>query len=217
MKLIRNIIFDFGGVIYDIDFQRSMLEFQKIGLDDFDLLYSKALQDKLFDRLETDLISPQNFKDELRKLFGDSVSNQQIENAWNALLLGFRPERLKLLNGLRSNYNIYLLSNSNRIHYQVFFKEFKALTGLQSFDDLFQKSYFSFDLKCRKPDKEPYLHVLEHAGLKAAETLFIDDSPQNIQPAKDLGMHTYFLDISKGEDVLDLFEGTHFKNKTLKG
>ena len=211
MILIKNIIFDFGGVIYDIDFQKSIIEFNKLGLDNFDLLYSKAIQDKLFEKLEVDSISPLEFKNDLRKRFNNSVSDEQIEKAWNALLIGFRPERLMLLDEIRSNYNIYLLSNTNRIHYQIFLKEFQNLTKYNSFDDLFKKAYFSFDLKCRKPDSEPYLKVLDDASLIPEETLFIDDSPQNIQPAKDLGIHTHYLDISKGDEILDLFDGSKLK------
>ncbi len=216
MTIIRNIIFDFGGVIYDIDFQKSIIEFQKLGLEKFDLLYSKAIQDKLFEKLETDLISPSDFRDEIRKQFDNFVSDEQIELAWNALLVGFCPERLKLLDDLRSHYDIYLFSNTNRIHYPVFLKEFQDLTGFQSFNNLFRKAYFSFDMKCRKPDLDSYLYVLENAGLNASETLFIDDSQQNIQPAIDLGIHTYYLDLLKGEDVMDIFSGTRLKKGLTK-
>ena len=117
---------------------------------------------------------------------------------------------------LSKYYNIYLLSNTNRIHYAVFIKEFEEMTGFKSFNELFQKAYLSFNIKCRKPDSKAYLHVLKDAGIDAHETLFIDDSFQNIQPAIDVGLHTHFLDLSKGEDVLDLFEGHQLKSEILE-
>lgn len=216
MTLIRNIIFDFGGVIYDIDFQRSIAEFQKLGLDNFDQLYSRAIQDKLFENLETDDCSPQEFLTELHSYFDTKVSETQIEAAWNALLIGYRHERLQMLKELSKCYNIYLLSNTNRIHYEIFIKEFEEMTGFKSFNELFKKAYLSFNIKCRKPDLEAYLHVLKDARIDAHETLFIDDSFQNIQPAIDVGLHTHFLDLSKGEDVLDLFDGHQLKSEILK-
>ncbi len=215
MTLIRNIIFDFGGVIYDIDFLRSVAEFQKLGMDRFDLLYSKAIQDKLFENLETDACSPQEFLTALGAYFNADVSESHLEAAWNALLIGFRPERLQMLKEISPFYNIYLLSNTNRIHYSIFLQEFTDLTGYKSFNDLFKKAYLSFEIKSRKPDIEPYLHVLKDAEIDPYETLFIDDSPQNIQPAKEVGLHTYFLDLSKGEDVLDLFEGNQLKSEII--
>lgn len=216
MTVIRNIIFDFGGVIYDIDFQRSIAEFQKLGLNNFDQLYSRAIQNKLFENLETDLCSPQEFLTELRTYFNSDVNEAQIEAAWNALLIGFKNERLQLLKELSSSYNIYLLSNTNRIHYAQFIKEFTDLTAFKSFNDLFKKAYLSFNIKSRKPDLEPYMYVIQDAGIMTHETLFIDDSPQNIKPAIELGIHTHFLDVSKGEDVLDLFEGNRLKKGIIK-
>ncbi len=209
--MIRNIIFDFGGVIYDIDFQRSMLEFHKLGLGNFDQLYSKAIQDKLFDKLETAELSNQEFRNELKKSFPENVGDNQIDAAWNALLIGFVKERLDLLNQVKDTYNIYLLSNTNNIHYQVFLKEFQDMTGHASFNDLFVKAYFSFEIHCRKPDLAPYEFVISDAKLNPAETLFIDDSYQNIAPAKEVGLKTCFLDLNKGEDLRDLFENGKLK------
>lgn len=216
MALIRNIIFDFGGVIYDIDFQAAIAEFQKLGMDNFDQLYSMAIQNKLFENLEIDKCSPQEFLKELRNYFGDDVTETQVEAAWNALLIGFRKERLQLLKNIKPNYNIYLLSNTNRIHYLKFLQEFTDITGHKSFNELFSRAYLSFEIKCRKPDFDPYYYVLEDAGIKAHETLFIDDAPQNIQSADEIGLHTHLLDLSKGEDVLDLFDGNKLKAGILK-
>ncbi len=205
MKSIRNIIFDFGGVIYDIDYEKPVQTFKEIGIDQFDMMYSKAVQNHLFENLECGLISPAEFRKSLKSHEYAHLSDDQIDYAWNSILVGFRKERLELLEKIKSNYNIYLLSNSNVIHYNVFLKEFQNITGYDSFDDLFLKAYYSFNIKCRKPDLTSYEYVLKDGSIKAEESLFIDDSIQNIEPAKKTGLSAYYLDLTK-EDMIDLFE-----------
>jgi putative hydrolase of the HAD superfamily len=216
MNSIRNIIFDFGGVIYDIDYNKTVEAFSNIGIEDFDLIYSKTVQNHLFENLESGLITSSQFRRELNLLNKTNISDQEIDNAWNALLIGFHLERIKLIEKIRKNYNIYLLSNSNKIHFGVFLKEFQEMSEYSSFNDIFIKAYFSFNIKCRKPDITSYKYVLKDAALKAKETLFIDDSIQNIELATKLGVQTYFLDLKKGEDLLDLFENGKFKMSLLK-
>jgi putative hydrolase of the HAD superfamily len=212
MNSIRNIIFDFGGVIYDIDYNKAVEAFSIIGIENFDLIYSKTVQNHLFENLESGLITTDKFRLELKSYNKTNISDQEIDNAWNALLIGFRLERIKLIEKIRKNYNIYLLSNSNQIHFDLFLNQFQEISGYSSFNDLFVKAYFSFDIKCRKPNICPYKYVLKDADLIAEETLFIDDSIQNIEPAKKLGIQTYFLDLKKGENLLDLFDDGMLKN-----
>ena len=203
MQSIKNIIFDFGGVIYDIDYFKSVEEFNKLGAIDFEAMYSQANQVKLFEKLEIGELTNAEFRKELKLSLDPNTSTIEIDNAWNALLIGFKKSRLDLLKRLSENYNIYLLSNSNTIHYKVFLEEFQTITNLKSFDELFIKAHFSFDIKLRKPDRAAYQYVVDKHQLNPAESLFIDDSIQNIEPAQSLGLKTYFL--KKGEDLMDLF------------
>lgn len=203
MQSIKNIIFDFGGVIYDIDYFKSVDEFTKLGAIDFETMYSQAVQNKLFEQLEIGRLTDAEFRKELKLNLNPNTSTIEIDNAWNALLIGFKKKRLNLLKRLSENYNIYLLSNSNSIHYKVFLEEFQQITNLKSFDDLFTKAYFSFEIKLRKPDLDTFQYVIDKQKLDPTKCLFIDDSIQNIEPAQAVGLKTYFL--RKGEDMMDLF------------
>ncbi|MBU1014757.1 MAG: HAD family phosphatase [Bacteroidetes bacterium] len=211
MTLIKNIIFDFGGVIYDIDFSCARNAFAEIGVRNFDELYSQANQNHLFEKLEKDLISPDEFRNEMRNITSKALSNVEIDAAWNALLVGFCKERLELLQSVRNNYKIFLFSNTNRIHYAHFLKQFQDLTNFRSFDGLFVKSFFSFDIKRRKPDMAAYSHIIEKMKLIPEETLFIDDSIQNIKTAGEIGIKCWHLT----EEVTTLFSNNKLKQEII--
>tara|TARA_Y100001954_G_C15705123_1_gene549943 strand:- start:324 stop:971 length:648 start_codon:yes stop_codon:yes gene_type:complete len=204
MQAIENIIFDFGGVIYDIDYQRSIDEFTKLGAENFNEMYSQAIQNQLFERLETGAVSPDEFRNEIRQKLKPETTDEQIDAAWNALLLDFKLERIELLKNLKENYNLFLLSNSNIIHYDVFLKQFQQISGLETFDDIFDKAHYSFDMGIRKPNEEAYQYVIDQHQLNASRSLFIDDSEQNIKPAVNVGLKAYFH--KPGEEMTDLFK-----------
>ena len=130
------------------------------------------------------------------------LTNEQIRNAWNALLLDFPPERINWLKEIKNRYNIYLLSNTNEIHYNSFTKTFKEQINDGSFDDLFIKAYYSHKIGLRKPSKEIFETILKEQDLDAAETVFIDDSEANIQAAKSVGLQTIYL--PSPQTILDL-------------
>ena len=201
---IKNIIFDFGGVICNIDHLIPEKKFKELGIKNFDMMYSQAVQNNLFENLEKNLISPQNFRNNLKLLIGGNINDEQIDEAWNSIILDIPKSRIDLLKKLKDKYRIFLLSNSNIIHYNVFIEEFRAKSGLKDFSSLFEKTWFSFDLQMRKPDKEIYEYALKVGGLIPEETLFIDDSIQNIQPAEELGIQCVFLE--NDMDILKLFE-----------
>ena len=213
MQAIKNIIFDFGGVIYDIDYQRSIEEFTKLGAENFDEMYSQATQNQLFERLETGVVSPDEFRNEIRKKLKPETRDEQINAAWNALLLDFKLERIELLKSLRENYKLYLLSNSNIIHYKVFHKQFQQISGLNNFDDIFDKAHYSFNMGIRKPNEEAYQYVIDQHQLTASRSLFIDDSEQNIEPAVNVGLKAYFL--KPGEEMTELFKHNQLREDLL--
>ena len=111
-----------------------------------------------------------------------------------------------MLEDIRNQYRIFLLSNSNEIHYHHYLHDFRIKSGFQDFDDLFEKSYFSFQIHLSKPGKEVFNFVLKESRLDPARTLFIDDTLRHIETARILGINGYYLDIEKGEQVMDLFE-----------
>jgi putative hydrolase of the HAD superfamily len=203
MTQIKNIIFDLGGVLIDLDYDKTSVEFKKLGVKDFDNLYTQFNANELFEGIETGKISDEDFYSTMSKYCSIGTTHQQIEAAWNAMLLDFRVETLATLKQLRERYKLILLSNTNNIHIEAFKKIFTADTGLPSLDVFFDKSYYSHLIQKRKPYENTYEFVLQDAGIKAEETLFIEDSIQNIEGAKKVGIQTHLLIApEKIEDVI---------------
>ena len=198
--MIKNIIFDFGGVIYDIDHQLSKKAFESLGLKNFEELYGHQVQSGLFEKMEKGEISEQDFRDSLALYLPKSTSNSQIDKAWNALLIGFDRAKIELLKSLSDHYRLFLLSNTNSIHCKQFMME---LNLNMDFRSLFDDVWFSHEKQMRKPEKEFYLGLMNKHKLNPNETLFIDDLDTNIEAAKNLGIQTYYL--KKEESILGLF------------
>jgi glucose-1-phosphatase len=190
MKGIKNIIFDLGGVILNIDYKRPQEEFKKLGIKDVETLYSKQNQVELFDLLETGKISEQDFIDKIKEKSEMNISDADIINAWNSILLEFPLRRLQILQQLQLHYNIYLLSNTNIIHEKAFNEMLKIQCGFPSLALFFDKVYLSHRVGLRKPDPKIFELVLNENNLNANETLFIDDSIQHIESANKLGIQT---------------------------
>lgn len=202
---LKNIIFDLGGVIVNIDYQLTTQAFFNLGLADFDTLFSQAKQNDLFDIYEKGLISSSDFRNEIRKYIGDNFDDTIIDNAWNAMLLDVPEQRLELLKKTKAKYNTFLLSNTNDIHIETFNAYLKEKHAINDLSNHFNKLYLSYKVGMRKPDAEIFKLVLSENNLKPEETLFIDDSSQHIESAKKLGLQTYLLDV-KQETIVELFD-----------
>lgn len=200
---IKNIIFDFGGVIYDIDHSKSKEAFIRLGIPDFDKLYSHAVQTKLFEDFEMGKITPNDFRRTIAQQLPNKIADQEIDAAWNALLIGFRTERFDLLHEVKKHYRLYLLSNTNQIHYKSYMNELIVQNQYAMFHKLFERLYFSHQMGLRKPDAKIFDFVLHDSQLKAEETVFIDDYDLNIAAAKQYGLHSLLL--KPGQTILDLF------------
>ena len=199
---IKNIIFDFGGVILNIDYKLTEIAFAKLGLTDFAGIYSQSTQKELFDIFEKGLISPGDFRKEVKKHIKQEASDAQIDNAWNAMLLDLPPERVDLLDKLKKTHRIFLLSNTNEIHFTAFSSYMKDKFKRDIFSDVFEKYYVSHRVKMRKPDAEIFELVVRENNLRKEETLFIDDSIQHIEGARKIGLNAMLLE--KGKTILDL-------------
>jgi glucose-1-phosphatase len=193
MSHIKNIVFDLGGVLLDIDPALTHTAFEKLGIKDFKNNYSLNKADKLFDKLETGHVTEPAFYDAIRLLSNTQLSDEAIKNAWNALLLNFRAGSLQWMEQNSHRFNFYLLSNTNHIHHVCFSEHFKKQTGKPNFDDYFTKAYYSHDVGLRKPDASIFEFVLSDAGIAANETLFIDDLLKNIEAANAVGIKTHHL------------------------
>ena len=193
MSNIKNIIFDLGNVLLNIDYNKTVEAFEKLGFDDFKTGFSPNNMGDLFKKLETGSISEATFYQSIKDISKRPLNNTDIKNAWNALLLNFRTESLVFLEKMAKTHKLYLLSNTNSIHLTAFNQIFIRDTGKPSLDAYFTKTYYSNIIGLRKPDEEVYVYVLKDAAVNAAETLFIDDLAINTEAAKQLGIQTHLL------------------------
>lgn len=200
------IIFDFGGVLFDIDYDAPVRAFRSLGLENFDQIYSQSSQSTLFDDLECGRIGEEEFIAAVHDHFQTDLSDEKILWAWNVILTGIPRERAELVHTIKENYRTFILSNTNAIHVAVFEQMIDDTIGLSWFKSGFEEVMYSNELGIKKPYPETYLKVCERHKLDPKRTLFIDDSIQHVQGAAEAGLLAYHLDLSK-EDVLEVFKG----------
>ncbi len=200
---VENIIFDLGGVILNIDYKLTAKAFQELGIENYNELYTQFNQVDIFDKLEKGEIKPAFFYNEIRRMSNLSITDEQITDAWNAMLLDFPVKRLELLQKLKTEYSIYLCSNTNEIHLTDYNKTLKQTFGIENLGNIFIKEYYSHKVGMRKPNTNIFQLIINENSLNPQKTLFIDDSPQHIEGAKKAGLITYHL--TDGEDILALF------------
>lgn len=202
---IKNIIFDFGGVIMDINIGKTITAFAELNIDGLNADDIITSHKKFLHDLEVGTITPEEFINSIYKEYpaAANVSDKLIWDAWNSLLQPYDQDRIAMVEKLKENYSIYLLSNTNFPH-RVKFKEIYRRQFGENFDDLFVESFYSDEMHLRKPDKEIYKRVIEKARINPDKTLFIDDNEANIISAKEFGLHAYHL--TGGEKITDLFK-----------
>lgn len=191
---IRHIIFDLGGVLLNLNYSLTEEAFVRAGVTNFGELYSQLQQTDLFDRWETGRMGREEFVAAMQAAATVPITEQQVLDAWNAMLLDFPIRRLQILQQLRNHYDLFLLSNTNEIHEEVFNGTLMRDHGIPHIGVFFDKVYMSHRIGMRKPMPEVFARVLEENGLEAAHTLFIDDSPQHIAAAKLAGIQTIYLE-----------------------
>jgi len=185
---IKNIIFDFGGVLVDLDKHRCIEAFKNIGAESVACYVDECRQEDLFHDLEVGNIGVGAFCDAVRrKSPGCTASDEDICDAWNALLSGIPTWRLERLLELKGKYRLLLLSNTNPIHWRKAVTDYFPFGGF-GVDDYFEKTYLSYEMHLLKPDHRIFEAVLADARIKASETLFIDDSPANCKAAEEVGI-----------------------------
>ena len=204
MEKAEAIIFDLGAVILDIDYNLTRTAFEKLGVLHFDDMYSQKTADMLFRKLETGKIADDDFYVEFNNCTGLQLSPLEIKEAWCAMLLDFRENSLLFLDVLKPKYRLFLLSNTNHIHIPELYKIYNRKKRSKPFPEFFEKAYYSSEIGLRKPDAECYQWVLNEQNLVPEKTIFIDDSLQNVEAAKLLGMQTVWLQPGMYIEDLDL-------------
>ncbi|MDB9931827.1 HAD family phosphatase [Flavobacteriales bacterium] len=195
---IKNIIFDLGGVILNIDYQLTVEAFKKLGIDDFEEIFSQYKQSTLSDDFETGRITELEFYEGIKTISGKDFTFEEYKNAWNALLLDLPKERINILKKLSKKYRLFLFSNTNETHYKEF------VTKVESdFNTIFEKTYYSHQFGKRKPDSDSFLSILKENNLIIEETLFVDDSIHHIESANLLGIRTLLI---QEKPITELFD-----------
>lgn len=194
MQNIKNIIFDYGNVIFLIDFKRTQHTFTELGIENVERFFGHTGHDPLFDEFEKGMISAAEFRQGIRRITErPELTDTQIDRAWNTLLIGVPPVNHQILLKTKEKYRTFLLSNNNEIHYHWIMNYLKTEFHLPSNEVFFEKDYYSHLMKMRKPDAEIFEFAIRENSLLVEETLFIDDSPQHIKTAQNLGLHTHLL------------------------
>jgi HAD superfamily hydrolase (TIGR01509 family) len=202
MQSIRNIIFDLGGVLINLDNKLTEKAFVDLGAENFRQYFGHGFAASFFREYEIGKISDEEFIVHLRGLGNLTVSDEIIIEAWDALLLDFPQRRIELLKELRKQYRIFLFSNTNALHMKTVRRIFYNTFGEATLDALFEKTYYSNELGMRKPDVNSYLHITGENFLKPSETLFVDDALINVEGANAAGLKGYFLE--QGRTILDI-------------
>lgn len=196
---IKTIIFDLGGVIIDLDVDRTITGFS--ALSGFSPEKVKEIYNShpIFHEFEKGLVTESGFREVVRSLFhSEGVSDDNVDEIWNGMLLSIPLQRLELMSHLKENYNVMILSNTNSIHIrQMYSNILPGVAGVSSFDPFVHKAYYSHEIKMRKPDAEIYQYVLDDYDLKAEETVFLDDNPDNVKGAGKLGIQVKHITDTK--------------------
>ncbi|CAM4046589.1 putative hydrolase of the HAD superfamily [Pedobacter westerhofensis] len=194
MQKIKNIIFDYGNVIFAIDFRIAQKTLTQIGISNIEDFFGHKGHHTLFDDLETGSITPAQFREGIRlEAKNPALTDAEIDAAWNSLLIGIAPQTLDVLNETKKHYRTFLLSNTNQIHFNYFTDYLKREFQVEGNDHLFEKTYYSHEMLMRKPNVEIFEQVIRENNLNPAETLFIDDSPQHLVGAKEAGLQTLLM------------------------
>ncbi|MCA5004853.1 HAD family hydrolase [Sphingobacterium bovistauri] len=191
MQKIENIILDYGNVIFMIDFAKSQRAFTQLGIANVDEIFAHSGQIQLFDNFDKGLISSVEFRDGIRDLTkNNTLTDDEIDKAWNSLLIGVPIGRHEILLQLKDKYRTFLLSNNNAIHYDYCMQHIQDKYGIKDNSMFFEQTYYSHLMGMRKPNADIFEYVLNKHILDPKKTLFIDDSPQHLRTAETLGIHT---------------------------
>jgi glucose-1-phosphatase len=200
---IEFLIFDLGNVIIDIDYDFSINELKKLLPEHKHRLTDKFFTSNFHKEFEKGLISSDQFRNEVRNLYGENWHDTQIDHIWNSLLREIPQERIDLIKSLRKTYHMAVLSNTNQIHVEKFDEILQQNTSEKSLFDLFDKVFLSHEMGLAKPDVAIYEAVLNDISISPHKVLFFDDLPANLEGAKKTGIQTFHISHKKA--LLEFF------------
>ncbi len=203
-KDYENIIFDLGGVVIDLDTDRTVQAFADFSKQPFEQARYSFQNEKVFTDYEMGQIDDATFRNGIRELFGQEASDEEVDAAWNAMLLEIPKSKIDLIRFLQGKHRLFVLSNTNAIHIRKFNQILKAAHGYESLDPLFETIYYSHDVGLRKPNIDIFEHVINDGKMEPTATVFLDDNAMNVAAAQKTGIHT--LHVTSSEVMLGYFE-----------
>ena len=201
-KKIRNIVFDLGGVLVDLDFKAAINGLQEAGFANVKEQLMAFDRGGIFQKFEVGEITADEFRTAIRENSTVTLTDEEVDALWNLMLLEIPREKLELILELRGKYMVYLLSNTNSIHWDYVCKNAFNYRGFRV-EDYFEETFLSYEMHLAKPDKAIFEKMLHDANLLAEETLFIDDSEANCKAAQEVGIHAHHYHI--GDDLTEIF------------
>jgi len=202
MQGIQNIIFDLGGVIINLDNKLTEKAFVDLGAKDFRKYFGHGFAASFFSDYEVGKISDEQFISDLKKMIEVDMPDEVIMDAWDALLLNFPPERIRLLEVLKKKYRIFLFSNTNSLHLKKVQSIYRNEFRKGSLEDHFEKTYYSHLIQLRKPDAASFEYIIRENNLDPAATMFVDDAQVNVDGANATGLKGFYL--APGTSITDL-------------
>ena len=191
--MLKNILLDLGGVLLNINMDKTKTAFARLGWKEEDWKGAAQSGSLIFENLEIGVSSPASFRENIRQILPNNPNDQEIDAAWNAMLIDFPTETIAYLVLLKRSFKLFLLSNTNELHLHRF-KEIFELSYGYSIDQLFEKCYYSHELGFRKPNSEAFEAVLKDAAIQPSETLFVDDLKANTEAAEKLGLNVLHIE-----------------------
>ncbi len=202
LKKIDALIIDLGGVILDIDIEGTFEKFKKLGIGPGQPGLEAIKENHVFTSFEKGKYTPEQFRNEIRKISKAQFTDEEFDNIWNSMILFYPVDRITALEKLQIKYRTFLMSNTNEIHFHFYSKMLSESFGYEYLDELFEKAYYSHTSGMRKPDSAFFEHILAENNLIPDRTLFVDDFIENIEAAKSLNINTYH--ITNGHSLVDL-------------
>jgi putative hydrolase of the HAD superfamily len=202
------IIFDFGNVIIDIDFEMVFKGFAAGSGKSIDVVKKRMEESQIFRRYESGFFENPEFREVIRQTIGFPFNDGEIDRIWNSMLLSIPPNRIELIRYLNTRYPVYLLSNTNPLHISWCNNYLKESFQINSVNDLFKEAFLSYEIEMWKPDEGIYTHVLDQIKTSAKDVIFFDDNLANIEAAKRVGIQSVHITPNFG--ILD-----YFKDQTI--
>ena len=203
--MIKNIIFDLGDVIINIDVPRAAQSFAVLANSSVEKSTQIIQENEVFRKFESGILNESTFRNYIRTIFENpDWTDETIDKAWNSLLLDIPKERIELIQRLKTSYRLFLLSNTSPIHIKATNNILGKATGVTKLDDLFEHLFLSYKMEVMKPDRQIFEMVLSQADIKAEETLFLDDNADNVRASLEIGIQT--IHVQKPVSIVENLE-----------